>query len=712
MWLGTEGKGIDVIQVNEAYQIVKKDNYQFDPKDKQSLSYNDVSVIFIASDGNTWVGTFGGGLNKFNPEDKSFTRITKENGLSSNVVLTIEEDMFGNLWVGTGNGLCRLDPENNIQIFDTDDGLQDLEFTKGASFVNQSGELFFGGVNGYNRFHPDDVKENNNIPPVVISDFRLANNSQGMSTDPQKSVLTRDQLTLDYDQNDFSFDFVVLNFSQPDKNQYAYQLTNYDDDWIYAEDGYDITYTNVPPGNYTFKVKGANNDGVWNDIVKFLKPIAYAFTSYADRQFISYKCTFPDDMIPIYFDTDKVEKIVINLLSNALKYTPEFGKVNFTVEEDEQYVILKIADTGVGIPEKHLKYIFNRFYQVEDKHQKGTGIGLALTKELVDLHKGQIDVISKEGEGTIFTVKLLKGRDHLKEEEITGMEIPYQYEHTELSDIELEIPAFNKDSETIKDESESGVDDLPVILVVEDNADMRVFISEYLVTNFKVLEASNGKEALDIAFEHIPDVIVSDIMMPEVSGYDLCEKIKKDDRTSHIPVILLTAKASGESTERGFELGADYYVTKPFNPKLLELRIRNILKTRDKIHHQLMNSNEVNLEPKNLNIGSKDQEFLNKIMACVEDNFANSSFGIDDLCKELGMSRTKLYRKLKGLIGQSANEFIRSFRLKRAAQLLRKQELTISEVTYQVGFNDLQYFRYCFKEQYGVNPSEYAQTAQ
>ncbi len=854
-WLGTEGNGIEVITVDDNYRILDKKNFISDPENPLSLSNNDVSAIFPASDGAIWVSTFGGGLNRYNPKTKVFQVIDKSLGLSSNVVHTIQEDQYGDIWVGTANGLCRVKANLEIRKFGLEDGIQDLEFSKGASYLNKNGQLLFGGINGFNVFHPDDIKRNRNIPPVRFTAFSVVNSENQVSPESIENFFNEGSVELEYDQNDFKFDFSVINYSQSNKNKYAYKLENYDANWVEVENGYGITYTNIEPGTYTLRVKGANNDGVWNeegasvqivisdpwyltsfaigvyillilafliwsrrliiyrerlkselqlehlelkkaqevsemksqffanishefrtpltlivgplksllngtykgdhknqfrimarnadrllrlinqildlsklesgnmglkasklDAVKFLKPIAYAFTSYADRQFITYKCSFPEKAIEMYFDGDKLEKIVINLLSNAFKYTPEFGKVNFHVEDKEHSLVISVNDTGVGIPEDQLKYIFDRFYQVNNKHQKGTGIGLALTKELVELHKGEIQVQSEEGLGTTFKIILKKGKAHLTEDEIISTEQTFNTEHLELSDIELQVPqpGFNRDTETIEAENDqSGEDhDLPVILVAEDNEDMRLFISEYLITNFKVIEAVNGKDALESAFENIPDVIVSDIMMPEMNGYELCERVKKDDRTSHIPVILLTAKASGESTEKGFELGADYYVTKPFNPKLLELRIKNILKTRDKIHKQLSSSTELSLEPKNLNIGSKDQDFLNKIMACVEANFSNSMFGIDDLCKELGMSRTKLYRKLKGLIGQSANEFIRSFRLKRAAQLLKKGDLTISEVTYQVGFNDLQYFRYCFKEQYGVNPSEYASSVQ
>ena len=251
----------------------------------------------------------------------------------------------------------------------------------------------------------------------------------------------------------------------------------------------------------------------------------------------------------------------------------------------------------------------------------------------------------------------------------------------------------------------------PLVLIVEDNEQIRIFISSFLVTNYRIVEAKNGVEGLEIARDSIPDVILSDIIMPEMGGYELCRKLKSDEKTSHIPLILLTGKASADSKEKGFELGADHYVTKPFNPKLLELRIKNILKTREQHRSQLIHIQENSIEPKDLKMQSKDQEFLKKVIKCVEENLSNSEFGVEELYQELGLSRTQLYRKLKALIGQSANEFIRSFRLKRAAQLLKQQEMTISEITYHVGFNDLQYFRYCFKKQFGSTPSEYAQTA-
>ncbi len=851
-WLGTEGDGIDKITVDDDYRITSKANFKSIPGKAAGLSHNVISHIHQSSDGKFWITTFGGGVNVLDAEGNVLRKISTENGLSSNVVLSIEEDGEGNMWVGTGRGLCRIDKGFQVRQFDGNEGLGNAEFAKSSSYINSDGELFFGSNQGYYRFNPQDILHNNTVPPVILTGFKVAGREDLDFTGGAllSDIFTENEIRLKHNENDFTFHFAVLNYSQPKKNKYAYKLDGYDDDWLTSDDGYDIHYTNVLPGTYTFRVKGANNDGVWNeegariklivarpwyfsnlaitvyllaflflllwfrrdiinrerlksnlemehleltkmqeisklksrffanishefrtpltliigplksmlngtykgdakgqyrmmarnaerllrlinqildlsrlesgsiqlqaskrDIVKFLKPTAHAFTSYAEKQFIDYKCIFPNNPVEVYFEGDKLEKIVINLLSNAFKYTQEFGKIKFTVQENQHEVLLKVEDTGVGIAEDQLDFIFDRFYQIDNSQKKGSGIGLALTKELVDLHKGSIEVSSKLKEGTTFTVRLAKGHAHLSPEEIVSSETDtaqqFEEDFRELEMIKSSIPM-----DRISEGSTIVMDELPVVLVVEDNDDMRMFISEYLVTNYKIIEANNGKEALTIAHETIPDVIVSDIIMPEMNGYDLCRKIKEDERTSHVPVILLTAKASGESTERGFELGADYYVTKPFNPKLLELRIKNILKTREQLRHQLLTINDNQMEPRDLKIASKDQEFLKKAIKIVEENLSNSDFGVDDLYRELGLSRTQLYRKLKGLVGQSANEFIRSFRLKRAAQLLKQQELTISEITYQVGFNDLQYFRYCFKKQFGSNPSEYAQAIQ
>lgn len=850
IWIGTEGAGLSRIKIDDEFQIIDRASYTQSSIREVGLSNNTVTYLFEDSDKTLWAGTEGGGIHRYNRAEDTFYPIAGNQQLRNNVIYGVVEDDNKNLWISTNNGLACYDKTTEaIKIYDESDGLQSSEFYKSACFKTSDGYLLFGGIKGFNIFKPEHVKKNPSPPAVYITKFLLSNDVVKAASDsPLKSnIVNAKEIALEYDQNDFTFEFAALNFSQAAKNEYAYKLENYDDNWQKVGTRNEAYYTNVPPGRYIFKVIGSNNDGVWNeqaasivvdiskpwystywaygvyalfilaillwarhtiinkerlqaqlqlehmeltkmqeldqlksrffanishefrtpltliisplkslyldetkneykkqirmmirnaerllrlinqildlsklesgsmklkateqDLVKFLKPIAFSFASYADKQFITYKTSLPKEPVYLYFEQDKLEKVFNNLLSNAIKYTPEFGEVSLTMELKQDVVEIIIADSGIGIPQDQISYIFNRFYRAQNlTGSKGTGIGLALTKELVELHKGKIEVTSAEGKGTTFKVQFPLGNRHLDASEISEDRLIHHahtdnYEHDELS----------KDRSLgsgICADHDKADNDMPLVLIAEDNPDMLAFISSYLETEYRVLECTNGKEALDLSMEQIPDIIISDVMMPEMDGYELCSKLKNDEKTSHIPVILLTAKASNESVEQGFELGANYYVTKPFNPKLLGLRIKNILKSRKMFKEQVLNNKTINLEPKHVVISSADENFIKKAVGFVEDNMDNSELQVEDLCRHLGMSKIQLYRKLKGLIGQSANEFIRTIRLKRAAQLLKQQNLTIAEITYQVGFNDLQYFRQCFKKQYGINPSEFAQ---
>ncbi|PWJ44180.1 two-component regulator propeller domain-containing protein [Sediminitomix flava] len=848
IWLGTEGSGLDKLILDENYKIIEKTNYEYRVADSLSMNHNTVTTIHEDRNGDLWIGTFGGGINILDRKTETFSYITSKTGLTGNVILGIESDHDGGTWVTTSQGLNLIHPNGKIEVFDTEDGVQDAEYVKNASFVSPDGELFFGGINGFNRFYPKDINRNKEIPEVLLTGFSVSDNADLNFKNGRllSDIYPESRIVLDHNQNDFEFDFSVLNYSQPSQNQYAYMLYPYNTEWIHVQPNDRINYTNVPPGEYEFRVKGANNDGVWNEegsliyvfidkpwwetnlayfcyfglflfalfmvrrttlarerlknrleiehfeleklhemdeiksrffanishefrtpltliidpikallsnnyqgdvdnlyqimlknaerllhlinellelsklesgnmklqvgehnIISFLKPIAYSFTSYAERKCIDFKCEFETKTLNVFFEKEKIEKVVTNLLSNAFKYTPEYGQILFRITDTEDSVEIIVKDTGVGIAEEHLQYVFNRFYQVNDKKYQGTGIGLALTKELVELHGGKILVESTLNEGTQFTISLRKGDAHFTSDEIDERlsvdKDSFSYSPTKNNALDTKqkekrkVPAVaNKSSKTI--------------LIAEDNEDLRSFIKNYLSTSYKILEAENGVEALKLAQMHFPDLIITDIMMPEMNGYELGKAIKSDEKTSHIPMIMLTAKASQESEIQGLELGADYYITKPFNPQLLELRIQNLLNTRKLIREKLMQGSSEELSPKIVQLVSRDEQFLKKILACVEENIANSDFSVNDLCKESGLSRTQLYRKLKGLVGQSANEFIRSIRMKRAAQLLEQNQMTIAEVTYQVGFNDLQYFRDCFKKQFGVNPSEYLES--
>lgn len=393
-------------------------------------------------------------------------------------------------------------------------------------------------------------------------------------------------------------------------------------------------------------------------------------------------------------DPDKLTKVINNLLANAFKFTPSGGIIEVRVNEDNDQVIIVVKDSGVGIAAKNLDKIFDRFYQVDDsatRQHEGSGIGLALARELVELHGGTIGVKSVLGEGTMFTVVLKRGNPDELPSATTQVATPVQ-----MNDTHIQTDEYSK---------VAGQD---IVLVVEDNNDLRKFIKRCLDEQYTVIEAEDGSAGWELATEHIPALILSDLMMPGVDGLTLCDKIKHDERTSHIPFVLLTAKAEVEARIKGYETGADDYVSKPFNPTELHSRINNLINGRKLLQAKF--SRAIELRPSHIKTESLDERFLKKIMSIVETNMANSAFGVADFAKEASLSTTQLYRKLHALTGFTPNEFIRHIRLHRAKELLEQKAGNVSEVAYQVGFNNLSYFSKVFKEKFLVSPSDIANT--
>ena len=402
-----------------------------------------------------------------------------------------------------------------------------------------------------------------------------------------------------------------------------------------------------------------------------------------------------------------MEKIFYNLLSNAFKYTPVRGRILFSLErmnqEKEDWLKISVQDSGPGIPEEHLPHIFDRFYQITNKHQSArisSGIGLSLSRDLVLKHYGRIEVQSELEQGTRFEVFLPVNRDVYKPEEIlvepeTDLTMEY------ISSM-LETYEYSRDDPF--DRPLVG-EDLFRILVVEDNLDLQKFLYNEMSDTYNVMLAQNGEEGLLILKQNLPDLVISDIMMPEMDGLEFCKRIKEDELTSHIPVILLTAKSGEESQISGFESGADDYITKPFNPEVLKLKVRNILEARKQMAEKF--SKAANYIPENIKITQIDQGFLEKFVKLVEDNIDDTELSGDVLACELGMSKGNLYKKLKTLSGMTVNIFVRTIRLKVAANLLKQGNYNISEVAYSVGFNNPKYFSTCFSEMYSVSPKEY-----
>jgi DNA-binding response OmpR family regulator/nitrogen-specific signal transduction histidine kinase len=432
------------------------------------------------------------------------------------------------------------------------------------------------------------------------------------------------------------------------------------------------------------------------DVLQMLRVLTASFESMAERKGIHYHVYFPEQTIIAFFDKDKLDKIACNLLGNAFKYTPEQGTVSVIIEAEDNRLRISVEDTGSGIPRKELDKVFDRFYQVEGTEDKGSGIGLALVKELVDLYRGQISVSSEPGKGSRFRVSLPIDKATFKENEIVYGE--WKEGHSSLVNRSL------NESEEDHFDQKTALLQLPLLLIVEDNADLRSFICETVQHQYQVIEAANGKEGFEKAIAEIPDVIVSDVMMPLMDGFAMTERLKKDERTSHIPVILLTAKAGQQHKLEGLETGADDYLLKPFDAKELVTRIKNLVNQRKLLRKKF--AGEILLKPSEVTVNSADENFLNRVMKAIEANMQEEDFGVEQLAREVAMSRSQLHRKLVALTGQSPNKVLRNTRLLRAKELLTKKTATPSEVAYQVGFNSHTYFSKCFKEEFGISPGE------
>ena len=437
------------------------------------------------------------------------------------------------------------------------------------------------------------------------------------------------------------------------------------------------------------------------DVVAYIKDICYSFTELASRKSIDFTFSTSITELRIEFDPEKMKKILSNLLSNAFKFTPNNGKIkvkiNLIQQRDENMDLeIAVSDSGIGIPTKDLERVFERFYRVENAengNQTGTGVGLHIVSEYVKLHHGDIYVESQLGKGSVFTI-LIPVNKHLHEEIITQ----------KLSEKEKAINLT-----TVEDiVTEDNRTKLPLMLVVDDNHDFINFIAAMFAKNYRILKAEDGKIAHQIILEKMPDLVISDVMMPNMDGFELCKLVKQDIRISHIPIILLTAKAGDENKYHGLEAGAEDYISKPFNMEMLTLKVNRIIERQKKIRNQFRHKVDITIGE--VEIISMDEKFVKKAVALVEANISNSDFLVEDLVKEMGMSRVYFYKKILSLTDKTPSEFIRFIRLKRAAELLEKSQLFVNEVAFQVGFNDPKYFRKYFKEEFGVSPNEFKKT--
>jgi signal transduction histidine kinase/ligand-binding sensor domain-containing protein/DNA-binding response OmpR family regulator len=455
-----------------------------------------------------------------------------------------------------------------------------------------------------------------------------------------------------------------------------------------------LDFRKIELGKISIKVAEGN-------IVKFTGEIFISFREYARIHNINYTFNSSEEKIMIWFDRQQMEKVIYNLLSNAFKFTSENGDISLSIVNEGSMVKIIVKDDGVGIAEDQLPHVFERFYQTDGAsiaHQSGFGIGLSIAKELIELHSGEISVQSEPGTGSTFTVALRQGKEHFPAEVI-------QNDYKNSEQIENYRYDIITNGTTTADVKESAGHSGQTILIVEDNNDLRTYLSESLASQFDVIEAANGKQGIDKAVRNIPDIIISDIMMPVTDGIELCRKLKSDMRTSHIPIILLTARTASLYKVEGLETGADDYMTKPFRMDELKVRIRNILNNRKLLRERYLK--EALLQPKEIIIESPDEKFLAALIRIIEEHIDQPEFKLDLLSRELAMSHSVIYKKLKALTGMSMVEFVRDIKLKRAAQLLGQDKLTVTEICYNVGFTDRRYFSQVFKKKYGDTPSDF-----
>ena len=884
LWVGTTTGAVAFDENFKKPEDIQFHHFSRVPNDTKSLSNNDVHWIIATQQKELYLATFGGGLNKLisisengHGEFKSYSVL---DGLSSDVLLSIREDHKQNLWISTENGICKFVPSGErFENYDERSISFRVRFSEAASTLTSGGDMLFGTSNGLFMFTPDSIRKSSYVPPVVFSKLMVANEDV---IPGEKSILKVDlddtqELVLSHDENIFSVQYAALDYTNPQNIQYAYILDGFEKQWTFADRQRSVTYTNLPKGDYIFRVRSTNSDGVWVDnerilnitilpsfwetplayvlyvcfvlliifvavyilftiyrlkhevsveqqisdiklrfftnishelrtpltliagpveqvlkndklpadareqlvvverntnrmlrlvnqildfrkiqnkkmkmqvqqlnVVAFVRKIMDNFESVAEEHNIDFLFQTEKEALNLWVDADKFEKIVFNLLSNAFKYTPNGKMITVFIREDEGTVSVGVQDQGIGIAENKRKSLFVRFENLVDKNifnQASSGIGLSLVKELVEMHKATISVDSRLGEGSCFKVDFLKGKEHYSssvEFILEDSAAPLSMERiVDIANSSLQTEAAIVDAPDLevsaaKEEAgESSSKEL--MLLVEDNQELRSFLRSIFASTYRVVEASDGMEGWSKALKYLPDIIISDVMMPEKDGIEMTRELRADMTTSHIPIILLTAKTTIESKLEGLEYGADDYITKPFSATYLQARVENLLMQRKKLQNFYRDSlthvtvsetpvaqgetlaghasaepvSSAAEEPAMPEMSPNDRKFMDKLVDLMEKNMDNGELVVDDLVRELAVSRSVFFKKLKTLTGLAPVEFIKEMRIKRAAQLIETGEFNMTQISYMVGINDPRYFSKCFKAQVGMTPTEY-----
>lgn len=859
----------DVLSVcelsNGIYLIGTKSQglYYYNKVRQQLIAYRQKGLFghtinSIARDrtGRVWIGSEQG-LSELDVPRTRVKTYDERNGLPSNEVCKVLEGSDNAIWFSTLSGISKLDlTTRRITSYDKNNGIEVQEFSQCGGYRMSDGTIFFSGNNGFEMFNPRNIAHNKYVPPVVIDKLFLNNiivrpgDNNGIL---KENISFQKKIVLNYNQNNIILEYCALNYVFSDRNRYMYILEGFDKEWNNVGSRRSAFYTNIPPGTYTFKVKGANNDGVWNDTPTTLEievlpapwrtwwaymiyaiiigTVCYMFWRHYDERrrlhshiklrkiesdiheryyqernnlftnfshelrtpltlikapledlthkqelgeetqsvlslmmrnvkrmielvnnlmdlqknesgslrlhlsdwdFIKLShesvMSFRDlamyrnvtlrhkagtEQLPLCFDRGLMEKVFFNLLSNAFKHTPEDGTVEVTVSvrsasamsgfapaavkysnrEGLEYVCVAVANTGSHIKADELEEIFKPFYQATDNKKAGggSGIGLSLSKAIISLHHGALWAENTE-EGVLFKFMIPNDKDVFANDNVI-MEKPQE-------DVSVN---FNV---ATPEETESGTGRHgATVLVVEDNRDLNKYICSCLSDKYNVVSAYNGEDGLAKAVNSLPDVVITDVMMPKMNGMELCEKLKTNVNTSHIPVIILTAKTAQEDVREGLATGADDYITKPFDSVILRTRVKNLILNRERLKKRY--SKELSLETLGMDLTPLDEKFMQKLYAMMKENLSNSDMDLEAFCSNLGMSKSNCYRKIKHFTGMSPNEFIRKFRLDMAAKMLVETDKSITEIYMAVGFSSPAYFSNCFRAQFGSSPSAY-----
>ncbi|MEN2398736.1 two-component regulator propeller domain-containing protein [Flavobacterium sp. MC2016-06] len=824
---------------------------------KNKKSTHTINTLYQAENKEIWIGTDGAGLFSYNKKTDNLKWYINFKGLHEKSISSIVESNDGGIWVSGKKGITRLDLKNKTSVnYSIYDGLLGNDFNNNSVLKDENGLLYFGGYDGLNYFNPNNLAKSKKQFPIYFTDLKLFNKSVGPleKNSPLAKVISETKkIILKHDQSVFTIDFIGINYAFPARNEFAYYLEGFEDSWNYVGNKRSATYTNLPPGNYVFRVKASEKNGVWSQNplelkIEILPPwwkTSFAYVLYTllllasvyftnqyyqnrfkQKQMIEFEqkkaiqieklnnkklqfftnishefrtpltlilnplgdiiknnyselsdgvlnklqtiqkssdrlsrlinelmdfnqlqfskmplqvqlievVSFTKEIVSYFdeeafsrgiqleFESSKVslkdwidpkmfEKIIFNVVSNAFKVTPDNGTIRIKIVVNEELIHFPlineagskpsfeiiVEDTGSGLDKKDIKKIFDRFYQVNNLNKAyygSTGIGLEVVRGFVELHKGIIEVESELGIGTTFKLLFPVGKDFFNEDEILFGEFKKEKK--------LSFKPIVEKVENQSEDQKEKQDRFYTILIVEDNVELRNYLKNELKQEYKVITAENGQVGLELALEKLPDLILTDVIMPVMSGLELCKNIKTNLQTSHIPLMMLSAKALVKDRLEGIDSGADIYLSKPFDMAILRSSLVQLINSRQIMFNKFYNGITPKAKEKTTTL---DNEFIKNVLNFINENISEYELSVEVLASKVFLSRSQLYRKTKTLTGVSVNEFIRNVRLEKAKELIELGNDNISEISIKVGFSSPSYFTKCYKDKYGYLPT-------